>query len=118
MARPHRSSVSLAVAVVGVVVSLSVLAWWPPLTLDAGTIAFALWQGLPFVLILGLRSLWGFSDLGMAVAAAASAILTVYGEIEMYYDTSSTAVLGFVFFPISFAGVAFVIWIIDAVVRL
>lgn len=79
---------------------------------DAWTVGFALWQALPFALLVFFRRL-RFSDTGTVLTAVVVAGLTVLGYVEIHRSDSSTAALGFLWFPIWLAVLVLIAWLID-----
>ncbi len=113
-----RAVIEPAVLAIGLAVSLSPLLWWDELKgIDAWTVAFALWQVLPFAVIAVLHRGARFSAVGTASAAAVVAILTVVGQIAMHRSDSSTAVLGLIWFPIWFVLLVAIAWVVDLAAR-
>ena len=104
------------VLALGIGVSAPLL-WWADAGFDGWTVGFALWQALPFALLILLHKRLRFSHTGTVVTAFVAAGLTVLGYAEIHRDDSSTAALGFIWFPIWLAVLIVIAWLIDFGVR-
>jgi hypothetical protein len=109
----HRVTVS-AVLALGIAVASPLLWLWPnDGAVDGWTLGIALWQAMPFLLILFLFRAFGFSDLGTVITAVVLAALTVAGYVAIDRSDSSTAGIALLFFPIYFEVVVVVAFLID-----
>lgn len=112
----HRLTVP-AVLTLGIAVASPLLWLWPDDgVVDAWTVGVALWQAVPFVLLLLLHRV-GFSDLGTIVMAVVIAALTVFGYIAVERDDSSTAGIALLLFPLYLAVLVVVAFFVDLGVR-
>src|SRR5215210_2884206 len=112
----HRLTVP-AVLALGTAVASPVIWWWPhDEGSDGWTVALAVWQALPFALLLLCRRT-GFSDVGTVVTAVVAAALTTLGYVAVERDESSTAGIALIIFPLLLAVVAAVAFFIELGIR-
>jgi len=112
----HRFAVP-AVLTLGIAVASPLLCLWPDDgVVDAWTVGVALWQAMPFVVLLLLNRV-GFSHLGTTVMAVVIAALTVFGYVAVERDDSSTAGIALLFFPLYLAVLVVVAFFVDLGVR-
>ena len=94
--------------------TLFVLFWRLPgdVGVDAWTLAFTLWQAMPFGLLL-LFHRRGLSDVGAMLTAFVVSGLYVWGYVEIERSDSSTAAIGLLYLPAYFVLVVMIAWIVD-----
>lgn len=112
MSRP----VSFAVLALGLVITVP-LWWWLDGGIDAWAVGFILWQATPFAALAVLHGSGAFSTLGTVATAVAVAGLTVFGYVGIEGSDSSTAALGFIYFPIWWTLVVVAACLVDLAVR-
>jgi hypothetical protein len=102
-----------AVAAFGVAAASPLLWLWPDDgIIDAWTVGLALWQAMPFALLLVLRRM-RMSAVGTVATALGIAVLTTLGYVAVERDDSSTAGIALLFFPIYLAALSVVAFLID-----
>jgi len=88
-----------ALLVLGFAVSLLPFLWWEGVGLDLWVLVFCLWGTVPFALIVFFRHLTEFSFAGVIATAIALAAMAVAAQIDIHRSDSSTAGIGFLFYP-------------------
>lgn len=114
--RSRRHWIVALLAAAAIAVS-SPLLWWDDTGFDAWTVAFTFWQASPFALLLFLHSRLRLSDTGAVLVAVVVAGLTLLGYVAIHRDDSSTAALGFIWFPIWLAVLVAIAWLMDLGLR-
>ena len=99
------------------IVVASPMLWWAGFELDAWAVAFALWQAMPFGVLLALHRWASFSGIGTVVTAVVVAGLTVVGYIAIERSESSTAGIALIYTPIWLAVLVFIAWLVDLALR-
>jgi Na+/melibiose symporter-like transporter len=108
----HRLTVP-AVLALGIAVASPLLWLWPDDgVVDGWTVGVALWQAMPFALLLLFHRV-GFSEVGTVVTAVVIAALTALGYVAVERDDSSTAGIALLFFPIYLAVLVVIAFFID-----
>ena len=67
---------------------------------DAWTLAFLLWQAMPFAVLAVLYGSELFSAIGTIVTGLGTTALTILGSIAIERSESSTASIGYLYLPI------------------
>lgn len=105
------------VLALGIAVASPLFWLWPgDGVIDGWTIAFAVWEALPFALLLLCHRV-GFSDVGTVVTAVAVAALTAFGYVAVERDESSTAGIALIIFPLYLAVLVVLAFFIELAVR-
>ena len=108
----HRFTVP-AVLALGIAVASPLLWLWPDDgVVDGWTVGVALWQAMPFALLLLFHRI-GFSNVGALVTAVALAAMTALGYVAVERDDSSTAGFALLLFPIYLAVIVVIAFFID-----
>jgi hypothetical protein len=108
----HRLAVP-AVLGLGIAVASPPLWLWPDDgVVDGWTVGVALWQAMPFALLLLFHRV-GLSDVGTVVTAVVIAALTALGYVAVELDDSSTAGIALLLFPIYLAVLVVIVFFID-----
>ena len=106
-----------AVLALGITVASPLLWLWPDDgVVDGWAVAIALWQAMPFALVLLFR-LYGFSDAGTVITAVVLAGLTVSGYVAIERSDSSTAGIALLYFPLYLTVVVVIAFLTDLGVR-
>jgi hypothetical protein len=112
----HRLVVPATVAL-GIAVASPLLWLWPDDgAIDGWTVGFALWQALPFAILLLFHRV-GFSDAGTVLTAVVLAGVTFLGYVAVERSDSSTAGIALLYFPLYFTVVVVIAFFIDLGVR-
>jgi hypothetical protein len=110
---------SIAALVAGLAAAVWVpFYWWTSGGgFDGWTLAFAIWQVIPFGLLLLLHGRGGFSNIGTLLTAVAVAGFIVVGYVEILRSDSSTAALGLLYLPIYSVVVVVIAAVVDLIAR-
>lgn len=106
-----------AVLALGIAVASPLLWLWPDDgVVDGWTVGVALWQAMPFALLLLFQRV-GFSDAGTVVTAVVIAALTASGYVVVERDDSSTAGIALLLFPLCLSVLVVIAFFVDLGLR-
>jgi hypothetical protein len=106
-----------AVLALGIAVASPLLWLWPDDgVVDGWTVGVALWQAMPFALLLLFQRV-GFSDAGTVVTAVVIAALTASGYVVVERDDSSTAGIALLLFPLYLSVLVVIAFFVDLGLR-